>query len=319
MVSTHNKILSFALTLLCVIYDGSAWTQTISAPFLDMMRNTQESCEAERRRLEPLAEKGDAKAQVSLGFVFTYSLGRTCQADYKRAVHWFQLAAEQGSQPARYQLDQMYGRYLFGDGDGLPQDEKGLLEWLKDGASQGDSIAQSVLGRRYLSGDSVPKDYSEAAKWLKLAAAKEQKDAQLWLGKMYERGWGVPQDFQEAIHLYNMAAGRGSIEAEFTLGLAYSIGQIVPKSDKKSTDWFKLASAGGNERAQYLLGQRFMFGLGVPTDYVQAHMWLNLSAAQGYADAAEMRDTISKKMTSQQMAEAQKSARECLTRKYKDC
>jgi len=51
-------------------------------------------------------------------------------------------------------------------------------------------------------------------------------------------------------------------------------------------------------------------GWGVPQDYVKAHMWFNLSAAQGEQDAAEDRDKVAQRMTSAQVAEEQKLARE---------
>lgn len=60
-------------------------------------------------------------------------------------------------------------------------------------------------------------------------------------------------------------------------------------------------------------------GKGVVQDYVRAHMWLNLSAASGYSRAVESRDTVAKLMTPQQIAEAQKLARECQARQFKGC
>jgi hypothetical protein len=48
-------------------------------------------------------------------------------------------------------------------------------------------------------------------------------------------------------------------------------------------------------------------------------MWFNLAAAQGHADAVNNRDVIATKMSPEQLAEAQKLARECLARKYKGC
>ena len=56
---------------------------------------------------------------------------------------------------------------------------------------------------------------------------------------------------------------------------------------------------------------------GVPQDYVQAHKWFNLAAAQFEASNKEKRETAIKNlnvvaagMTSAQIAEAQKLARE---------
>jgi TPR repeat protein len=51
-------------------------------------------------------------------------------------------------------------------------------------------------------------------------------------------------------------------------------------------------------------------GAGVPQDYVLAHMWFNLAARQGYPSAEDHRDTLAKKMTPAQIAEAQRLARE---------
>jgi uncharacterized protein len=54
-----------------------------------------------------------------------------------------------------------------------------------------------------------------------------------------------------------------------------------------------------------------MYGKGqaVPQDYVLAYMWLHL-ATGGNQAAAQVRDAVGQRMTSAQVAEAQKLARE---------
>jgi TPR repeat protein len=94
-------------------------------------------------------------------------------------------------------------------------------------------------------------------------------------------GWGVPQDYAEAVKWYRKAADQG----------------LPP--------------------AQSNLAGMYYFGRGVPQDYVRAHLWFNLAAA-GYTAsetdrrdfAVKSRDELAKKMTSEQIAEAQKLARE---------
>ena len=54
----------------------------------------------------------------------------------------------------------------------------------------------------------------------------------------------------------------------------------------------------------------YLQGKGVPQDNVLAHMWFNLSAAQGSEDARTYRDNVAKLMTPDQIAEAQRLARE---------
>jgi TPR repeat protein len=51
-------------------------------------------------------------------------------------------------------------------------------------------------------------------------------------------------------------------------------------------------------------------GQGVPQDDVRAYLWFNLSAAQGAKDAVADRDIAAQRMTTEQIAEAQKLARE---------
>ena len=66
----------------------------------------------------------------------------------------------------------------------------------------------------------------------------------------------------------------------------------------------------GHPVAQYQIGQAYGVGQGFEQDYVQAHMWVNLSAASGYEIAIERRDVFAKLMTPEQIAEAQRLARD---------
>jgi TPR repeat protein len=78
-------------------------------------------------------------------------------------------------------------------------------------------------------------------------------------------------------------------------------------------------AAKGEAEAQYNLGLMYGKGQGVPMDDVRAHMWFNLAVVKGDADAEKNRDIAAKRMTPQQMAEAQKRARECQARQFKGC
>jgi TPR repeat protein len=60
-------------------------------------------------------------------------------------------------------------------------------------------------------------------------------------------------------------------------------------------------------------------GQGVLQDYTKAHALFNLAAIKGSANAAKNRDIVAKLMTPQQIADAQKLARDCLARNFKGC
>ena len=74
--------------------------------------------------------------------------------------------------------------------------------------------------------------------------------------------------------------------------------------------WNRKAAERGDAPAQGLLGVQYGSGEGVPQDYVIAHMWFNLAAAQGLKEGVTGREWVAALMTSTQIAEAQKLARE---------
>jgi len=87
-------------------------------------------------------------------------------------------------------------------------------------------------------------------------------------------------------------------------------GEGVPQSYVEAVKWFRLAAEQGHATSQAELGIGYTKGEGVPQNYVIAHMWFNLAASQGDAKGMKNRDFITKKMTQQQIAEAQKLAAE---------
>ena len=98
------------------------------------------------------------------------------------------------------------------------------------------------------------------------------------------------------------------------MGLLYDAGHGVPKDYSQAAAWYLKAADQGNDSAQFNLGQAYADGKGVPQDYVLAHKWLNLSASRAksseVAIASAFREMVAKRMTAEQVADAQKLARE---------
>lgn len=153
-------------------------------------------------------------------------------------------------------------------------------------------------------------DYATALRLLRPLADLGLADAQCNLGFMYSKGEGVPQDYAEAAKWFRKAAYQGYAAAQFNLGFMYKQGLGVPQDYANALKWYRLAADQDDADAQSNLGLMYYEGLGVPQDYVQAHMWFNLSAARGSDFAKKNRDIITRQMTSAQIAEAQKLARE---------
>ncbi len=68
----------------------------------------------------------------------------------------------------------------------------------------------------------------------------------------------------------------------------------------------------GTSEALYNLGLMYSNGEGVQPDYIEAHKWFNLAAMKGNIEARTWRSELAQEMTSAQVAEAQRQAREWL-------
>lgn len=72
----------------------------------------------------------------------------------------------------------------------------------------------------------------------------------------------------------------------------------------------------GHSEDLYKLGLIYATGQGGATDLVQAHMWFNLAASRGLEAAKESRQELACIMSTVEVAEAQKRAREWLKTRH---
>jgi uncharacterized protein len=160
-------------------------------------------------------------------------------------------------------------------------------------------------------------DFATALEIWRPRATQGVAFAQLNVGIMYYSGQGVPQDYGEAAKWYRLAAEQGDATAQGNLGFMYYSGQGVPQDYGEASKWYRLAAEQGNPTAQSNLGSMYYSGQGVRQDYVQAYLWVDLAASRfppsaidDRKGAAHNRDIVASKMTAEQLAEAQKLARE---------
>jgi hypothetical protein len=160
-------------------------------------------------------------------------------------------------------------------------------------------------------------DYPVALRLARPLADEGDARAQYLLGVIYQDGRGTPRDGLEALKWFRLAAAQGDADAQFSLGLTYAEGRGVPKDDAEAAEWYRLAADQGYAQAQYNLGVLYATGEGLPQDNVAAHMWFNLAAAsfppsdtRNRNAAVQSRELVGAKLTREQLAEAQKLARE---------
>ena len=123
------------------------------------------------REWKPLAERGNARAQHELGYM--YAKGQGVSRDYAKAASWFHKAAEQGHALSQKFLGDMYKR-----GRGLPKDYAQAVKWYREAAKQGEAWGQLSLGRMYEKGWGVSQDYAEAVTWFTTAGASTLKQTE---------------------------------------------------------------------------------------------------------------------------------------------
>ncbi|MCP4618159.1 MAG: sel1 repeat family protein [Bradyrhizobium sp.] len=114
--------------------------------------------------LVPLAERGNARAQGMVGFM--YATGQGLPQAYDLAAYWYRLSAEQGDTTAQYLLGLAYDK-----GQGLPLDEVAAYKWLNLAA------ARAPLRRR------------ESYMKLRDAVASKMSRGQLADGQYYAVRW----------------------------------------------------------------------------------------------------------------------------------
>jgi len=117
-------------------------------------------------------------------------------------------------------------------------------------------------------------------------------------------------DYAAALAEFLPLARAGNPDAQAYIGAMYNDGKGVPQNYKKAAKWYRRAAERGDGIAQRRLGLMNHVGQGVPQDYVQAYMWYNLASAGGDVQGGNFRDSIAKTMTPEQIAEAQRLARE---------
>jgi uncharacterized protein len=153
-------------------------------------------------------------------------------------------------------------------------------------------------------------EYAEALPLCRPLAEQGNAKVQTNLGVMYEYGQGAAQDYAEAVKWYRKAADQGFTPAQSNLGLMYAQGLGVAQDYVEAVKRYRKAADQGLAPAQYNLGLMYAQGLGVAQDKSFAHMWLSLAAAQGLLEAGGARDKLAANMTPDQIAKAQRLARE---------
>ncbi len=89
------------------------------------------------------------------------------RGDHNEAARLYRRAAEQGHAEGQLKL-----AFMYGNGEGVSQDDAEAAKWYRLAADQGHAGGQLSLGNMYKRGQGVPQDNVQAYKWLDLAGSQ---------------------------------------------------------------------------------------------------------------------------------------------------
>ena len=179
------------------------------------------------RRLSPLADKGDARAQFDIGFMHAYGWG--FPRSPAEAITWYRKAADQGLQVAQHFLGLAYA-----NGDGVRPDDAEAARWFARAAAQGFAQSQFMLGQMTLDGRGVPKDLVQGYAFIVMAGQGGVRSAARTVQKL-PLAEAQRAQAQEIIDHWkpkpeSSLAGVANPNAEELLGLDRHFGEVADPS-----------------------------------------------------------------------------------------
>ena len=289
------------------------------------------------------AEKGDAIAQFSLGIY--YFNGDEVTKDVGECVKWCQKAAEQNLVQAK-----IYLAGIYFNGMGIATNRVEAVKWLRLAVEQNSPQAEWILGQAYENGQGVEENFVEAADLYRKAAEQGLAEAQYRLGELCfygktltQKGDGslkmdlvgaekwyckaaeqgqvdsqaqlgfirliFKQDYADAAKWLSKAAEKDDSVAEYLFGLMHAEGLGMQKDYVEGAKWIQKAAEQGHVEAQTAIGTMYYLGQGVEKDYSEAYAWWNM-AAKSSTNAVSKRAILEKRMSPEQIADAQKRTKE---------
>lgn len=225
----------------------------------------------------------------------SYELGIGTEKSLENAIHYYELAAENGFITGYYKAGCCYKEM---DGE---ENAKKAVAYFKMGATGNDPLAQFELAEAFKNGFGIEQSESEADryyklaeseimrkreitfKYLKISADQGDTEAQYMIGYCYEKGEGVEPSWSQASKYYRLAAEKGSYVAQYLLGNLYKWGLGVEQSKEESLKYYELSA--DQEYGPALIEVADYYDSEEVQNYKKAFEYYKKAADQGYAEA----------------------------------
>jgi TPR repeat protein len=306
----------FALYRLGLLYENVALRYLTS----NLKRVPLDNSEAVKN-YKKAAELGIEDAVSQLAWL--HNFGPIELRNYKEAAKWYLKLVNKGDYFAEYQLG-----ILYEEGKGLVQDYKKAFDLYSSSSAKDSILADYRLAKLYKEGNGVAQNYKEAIRlYIKVSDQPNNyyaSAAEVNLSSLYLEGKGVPQIYKKGFEWVRKAAENHpayntDLRAYLVLAFLYEGGVGTTQNYKQAVIWSRKAALGGMVEAQFTLSKFYSNGVGVLQNNIYPHMWSNVAASLGSKEAQELRDIISKRMTTEDLSKAQELARRCVENNYKQC
>ena len=223
---------------------------------------------------EEQAEAGDVEAQLYMAFrCFT----NPDPKQQKQSLHWYELAANQGTVEAMVNLCRIHERGLADIG--VSADLEEACRWMKQIVASGE---ESVRARSII----------QAYGWYLLGAKTSAGESDSYKEEQQK----LPDDqldAEEGLRCLELAGNQGDVTAAVRLANLYTTGQHPKvKSDVvQGMDWFKKGAHLGDSHSAFKLAKIYQSGL-VPANQTLHDKWLEVAARMGDPDAKDTLATI---------------------------
>ncbi len=202
------------------------------------------------------------------------------QGQYLTALKLANDAAARGEP----QANTLIGR-IYGEGLGVPKDEKAAVEWYTRAADLGDTGGTFALALMLAEGRGTAKNREGAAQLFEKAARTGHAEANYNLGVLFLKGDGKPENPIRAFQHIEYAADKGIAQAQYDLAALYQTGTGVAPNAFEAAKWLSKASAQGLAVAQYDYAVLLLRGFGITQEEPKAVAYMRSAAERGIAGA----------------------------------
>lgn len=245
-----------------------------------------------------IVEKNPNNSFVQNRIAYLYEHGYGADSDIGKAIHHYQLAADQEYENSYYPLSRLYLQ------DGAHQDIEKGMHFLNQSAETDNMYALYQLGTIHRAGQLVPENgglsdqyFSRAFHAMEQALQEDPENGFLLyrIGHMYDKGYGIPEDKDTALRYYNQAMELDCDAALYPAANLYkdrNVHAAIPLFEQaaekgndmalyqlgkiygdKGIPYFEKAAEMGNQFAMVQLGECYFKGNGVEKDFMKAEQY----------------------------------------------